>query len=83
MTFAGDPQILEITDALEQALEELPQTAAVFVVWPREGVPYIGRARQNLNPPAAHLALLCESGDLFLRSRVVRVVHANLSRRLP
>ena len=43
MTFAGDPQILEITDALEQALEELPQTAAVFVVWPREGAPYIGK----------------------------------------
>ena len=43
MTFAGDPQILEITDALEQALEALPQTAAVFVVWPREGAPYIGK----------------------------------------
>ena len=43
MTFATDPQNLQVTDALEQALEEVPQRAAVFVVRTREGTPYIGK----------------------------------------
>lgn len=43
MIFAQDPQFLPVNDALEEALEALPQAPAVFIVWPREGSPYIGK----------------------------------------
>ena len=43
MNFAGEPSVLEITEALEEALEEIPQAEAIFVVWAREGEPYIGK----------------------------------------
>ena len=43
VTFAPDPQTLQVTDAVDESLEEVPQGAAVFVVWPREGAPYLGK----------------------------------------
>lgn len=43
MTFAGEPQVLPISEGLDEALDQLPQTAAVFAAMPREGAPYIGK----------------------------------------
>jgi excinuclease ABC subunit C len=43
VTFAPDPQILQVTDAVDESIEEVPHGAAVFVVWPREGAPYLGK----------------------------------------
>ena len=44
MNFAGEPHVLTIRGELDVELEETPQSAAVFVIWPREeSPPYIGR----------------------------------------
>lgn len=43
MTFAGSPEVLPVTEAIEGALDVVPQTAGVFAVWPHEGAPYIGK----------------------------------------
>jgi excinuclease UvrABC nuclease subunit len=44
MAFAGEPRTLAVGDELDRELDEtVPTTAAVFVVWPREGAPYIAR----------------------------------------
>lgn len=41
---AGDSTILEIVgEGLDQALESVPDRPAVFLVWPREGAPYLAR----------------------------------------
>jgi excinuclease ABC subunit C len=41
--FAGEASVLEITESLDSALEEIPKSAAVFVIWAREGDPYVAR----------------------------------------
>ena len=51
MTFADEPQILPVNDELDTALEDVPSSAAVFVVSPREAAPYIawtGALRRRL-----------------------------------
>jgi excinuclease ABC subunit C len=41
--FAGEPHAFQVTEAIDATLEQLPQLSAVFVIWPREGHPYIGK----------------------------------------
>ena len=43
MSFASDPRVLPVTDSLDADLEETHPSAAVFVIWAREGSPYIAR----------------------------------------
>jgi excinuclease ABC subunit C len=43
VSFAGEPHVLPVTDSLDADLEETHASAAVFVIWPREGSPYIAR----------------------------------------
>lgn len=43
MTFTSEPHVLTVTDSLDADLEQAPPSAAVFVIWPREGSPYIAR----------------------------------------
>ena len=44
MTFAGEPRTLVVDENLDRELDEtVPTSAAVFIVWPREGAPYIAR----------------------------------------
>src|SRR5829696_3690221 len=42
--FAGEPRAIDCSvAALDTAIEALPNTPAVFVLWPREGEPYLAR----------------------------------------
>ena len=42
--FAGEPRSIDSEAGdLDSALAELPNTSAVFVLWPREGEPYLAR----------------------------------------
>jgi excinuclease UvrABC nuclease subunit len=42
--FAGEPSTLDCTpDRIDAEIEALPNSAAVFVIWPREGEPYLAR----------------------------------------
>jgi excinuclease UvrABC nuclease subunit len=43
VSFAGEPRVLAVTESLDAHLEETPESAAVFVIWPHEGSPYIAR----------------------------------------
>ena len=43
MIFANAPRVLAVSDSLDSDLEEAPASGAVFVIWPREGAPYIAR----------------------------------------
>jgi excinuclease UvrABC nuclease subunit len=44
VNFAGQPSVFQIVEeTLDAAIEEIPQSPAVFVLWPREGDPYIGK----------------------------------------
>ena len=43
MTFAGEPRVLPITDSLDADLDATHPSSAVFVIWPREGSPYVAR----------------------------------------
>jgi excinuclease ABC subunit C len=44
VTFIKEPAVLAVDAALDAALEDVPQTAAVFVIWPQDGGdPYIAR----------------------------------------
>lgn len=43
MNFAGEPRVLTLGNTLDADLEETPQSAAVFVIHPREGSPFIAR----------------------------------------
>src|SRR5687767_4681112 len=66
MIFAGEPRTLAVGDNLDRELDEtVPTTAAVFVVWPREGSPYIARTgvlrrrlKRHLRAPAQASRLL-------------------------
>ncbi len=44
----GNPAIIGIAGdaaALDAAIEQTPDRPAVFLVWPREGAPYLARTR--------------------------------------
>jgi excinuclease ABC subunit C len=43
VTFAGQPSVFQIDETLDAAIEEIPQSPAVFVIRAREGDPYIGK----------------------------------------
>jgi hypothetical protein len=43
VSFAGEPRVLTVTESLDAHFEETPESAAVFVIWPHEGSPYIAR----------------------------------------
>jgi excinuclease ABC subunit C len=83
VTFADEPRILVVDDELEAALEEVPSTAAVFVVWPRDAAPYIAwtgalrRRLKRLLRPAAQPSRL-----LNLRSIADRVEYWPVASRL-
>jgi excinuclease ABC subunit C len=43
----ANPQVFEVhPESVDQAVACAPQCAAVFLVWPREGRPYLGHTRQ-------------------------------------
>lgn len=84
MTFAAEPRILTISETLDSDLEEVPQGSAVFVIWAREGAPYVARTgllrrrlKRLLRP-----AQLQPSRLLNLRSIAERVEYWPLESRL-
>jgi excinuclease UvrABC nuclease subunit len=83
VTFAGEPVVLPVTETLDAALEEIPQAPAVFVIWPREGEPYLGKTgllRRRLKRLLRHPAQ--PSRLLNLRTLAARVEYWPAASRL-
>jgi excinuclease ABC subunit C len=81
--FAGEPrEIVCSADSLDSAIEELPNTPAVFVLWPREGDPYLARTTMLRRRLKRLLRDRTSSRLLNLRTVTVRIEYWLAASRL-
>jgi hypothetical protein len=81
--FAGEPRVIDCSAGLpDSAIEALPNTPAVFVLWPRDGEPYLARTAMLRRRLKRLLRERASSKLLNLRAVTARIEYWPAASRL-